>query len=148
MGKNSIDIELKGVEKAIRKLKFYETEKIGSVKKIVAETGHRIEAQAKVLAPVKHGNLKTSIHTETENKGLAALIGTGVNYAPHVEYGTRPHIIRVKKAGALSDGKKIFGKVVKHPGTRAQPFLTPAYNRNKQRFINEIKRVMKESEEI
>lgn len=148
MGRNRIDIELKGVEKAINKIKSWETEKINEVKRIVAETGRAIEAEATLRAPVDQGNLKASIHTDIENKGLTALVGTPVDYAPHVEFGTRPHKIRTKKAKVLSNGKSFFGKEVNHPGTTAQPFLMPAFDRNKKKFVNAIRKVLNEREEI
>lgn len=46
-----------------------------------------------------------------------------------VNDGTRPHLIRPKNAKALRfrvDGKVVYAKVVRHPGTRARPFLDRA----------------------
>ena len=46
-------------------------------------------------------------------------------YAPYVELGTRPHVITAVNAKVLANKKtgQIFGKIVHHPGTRANPFL-------------------------
>lgn len=46
-------------------------------------------------------------------------------YAPYVEFGTRPHIITAVNAKVLANRKtgQIFGPVVHHPGTKANPFL-------------------------
>ncbi len=46
-------------------------------------------------------------------------------YAPYVEFGTRPHVIEAvnKKVLANTRTGQIFGPVVHHPGTKANPFL-------------------------
>jgi hypothetical protein len=46
-------------------------------------------------------------------------------YAAYVEFGTRPHIITAVNAKVLANKKtgQIFGPVVHHPGTKANPFL-------------------------
>ena len=46
-----------------------------------------------------------------------------------VHNGTRPHLIRPRRARALRfvvDGQVVFAKVVRHPGWRGDPFLTKA----------------------
>lgn len=46
-----------------------------------------------------------------------------------VNDGTRPHIIRPRRAQALRfrmGGRIVFAKLVHHPGTRARPFLDRA----------------------
>lgn len=47
--------------------------------------------------------------------------------AAYLEFGTPPHIIRAKDAGALhwknSSGQDVFAKEVHHPGTRPYPFI-------------------------
>jgi hypothetical protein len=47
------------------------------------------------------------------------------SYAPYVEFGTKPHIIRPVKARVLANKAtgQIFGTLVHHPGTKANPFL-------------------------
>lgn len=55
---------------------------------LVVKTAFDIESGAKRAAPVKTGNLRRSLHTTP--LGLArAAVGTDVEYAPYVEYGTR-----------------------------------------------------------
>lgn len=75
-------------------------------------------------APVDTGVLKNSIRHEVDEEGNINIYMT--DYARHVEYGTKPHVIRIKNKKALSDGKTIFGTKVNHPGTRAQPFIRPS----------------------
>jgi hypothetical protein len=52
-------------------------------------------------------------------------------YAPFIEYGTKPHIIRARRAKALrfmQRGKVVFRRWVRHPGTRPYQFLYRAVN--------------------
>jgi HK97 gp10 family phage protein len=64
-------------------------------------------------------------------------------YAHLVEKGTRPHGIRAKNVGLLSSGTAIFGSSVKHPGTKAQSFLSRAVQSSgeaaKQKVIQKLK---------
>lgn len=89
-------------------------------------------ARAKILAPVDTGRLRASIRVERRSTfGLRQrwTVGSDVAYAPMVNDGTKPHIIRPKRAKALrfkAGGKTLFAKVVHHPGTRARPFLDRA----------------------
>lgn len=56
-------------------------------------------------------------------------VGTDVEYAPFVHDGTRPHIIRPRRAQALRfavGGRIVYARRVRHPGTRARPFLDRA----------------------
>jgi len=47
------------------------------------------------------------------------------SYAPYVEFGTRPHIIKAVNAKVLANKATgdFFGPIVHHPGTKANPFL-------------------------
>ena len=102
----------------------------------------------KAESPVDMGDLKRS-HTSEKISGLDYVVGPrasvleqdrGSNYAPFVYYGTRPHIIAVKSAKVLTDGVNFFGKVVNHPGTKANKWLDRA-TRETERKIQGLYRV-------
>jgi HK97 gp10 family phage protein len=63
----------------------------GEVGKFLAKAAVRVERRAKQLAPVDTGRLRSSVTHEVgrDGRGLVATIGTNVNYAPYVEFGTR-----------------------------------------------------------
>jgi len=109
------------------------------------EIGLIVEGHAKLLVNNVTGRLAASITTQSkddgtlpEAKALASdiidkpkaegetLVGTPVDYAPDVEFGTAPHTIRIKDAKVLSNGEVFFGEEVHHPGTNANPFLRVA----------------------
>jgi HK97 gp10 family phage protein len=139
-----VRVKINGIKKAIIDIERYTKDQEIEIKKAVIKTAHDIENQAKALAPVKEGNLKNSIHTDIKDGGFTATIGTPADYASHVEFGTRPHKITVKDANVLSDGKNFFGKEVNHPGTRAQPFLFPAFESNKDKLKDKIEKIVKD----
>lgn len=88
-----------------------------------------VEADAKAGCPVKTGELVASI--EHEVQGQVARIGTNLRYGLYVEVGTAPHTIRATNARVLANREtgEVFGPVVHHPGTPAQPYLAPAVHR-------------------
>ena len=96
-----------------------------------------VEGQAVALAPTDLGGLRKSITKQVDKNN--ATIGTNLDYAPHVEFGTRPHTITVRNASVLTNGKSFFGKTVNHPGTKAQPFLLPALLKNVKKIIGIFK---------
>lgn len=107
----------------------------------VEKTALQVERSAKQKAPVDTGNLRASIQTVPD--GLAQrLVGTNVEYAPDVEFGTQPHVIEADDAEALrfegSDGDIVYTKSVNHPGTPAQPFLRPAIREHESDLVANI----------
>lgn len=63
---------------------------------------------------------KVSI-TQAGASGLVGLDYSKVHHGHLVEFGTRPHLIKIK----TKSGKY---RVIKHPGSRKQPFMRPAFD--------------------
>lgn len=83
----------------------------GNKNKAVREAANYILGEARTLAPVRTGHLRSN--SEVEGDGGNSLIKFNAEYAAYVELGTR------KMA--------------------AQPFLTPAVNRGEKRLIELLK---------
>ena len=89
--------------------------------------GLQAEGYAKDLAPVDTGNLRNSISHKVVNSEPAAYIGTNVEYAPYVEFGTGMHSStgggtpKTHWAYMGDDGEWHIGKPMK-----PQPYLKPA----------------------
>jgi phage gpG-like protein len=64
----------------------------------------------------------SDLSTVSLNEGELA-IGTNVEYAAAIEFGSRPHVIEVKNKKVLSNGTQIFGKRVNHPGFGGDSYL-------------------------
>lgn len=63
-------------------------------------------------------------------------------YARWVEFGTRPHIIRVKKARFMTRGGVNFGTKVNHPGATQKAFFYPSYRALRTRTKRRISRAV------
>lgn len=101
----------------------------GEAREAAIRTAIDIENRAKELAPVDTGRLRASInHTVSGGRvRFSVQIGTNVDYAADVEYGTAPHIIRPKTKRALYwPGAAHPVARVNHPGTSPRPFMRPA----------------------
>ena len=84
-------------------------------------------SEQKRLAPVKTGNLRRTIHVGRVTDRSAETIA-GADYAAHVEFGTKAHEIRPRNKRALRwkvPGGFRFATRVRHPGTRARPYMIP-----------------------
>ena len=118
-----------------------------NVQKAIKKSAFNIESQAKKnLAANKSvvtGHLRRSIATKMGD--LEATIHTSnVKYAVIVEKGSRPHIIRPKNKKALYwKGASHPVKQVNHPGSKAKPYLEPAFESEKDKFIENLKEVIK-----
>ena len=112
-------------------------------------------------APVDDKGLRGGIKFNIINKGFTGEVISGQNYSEAVEEGTRPHKIRIKTkrvlAGAyrkrpggwnVSESSKkagyaTYGKEVQHPGTKAQPFMEPAFKVGRKTLMKKISDVFK-----
>lgn len=116
------------------------------VKKAVKNSAFNIEKNAKSNLTknksVATGHLRRGISTDI--KGLEATVHTSnIKYAPMVEYGARAHIIRPKNKKFLYwKGAKHPVKQVNHPGSRAKPYLIPAFEKEKDQFLEKLKEVI------
>lgn len=111
------------------------------LKRKLQSVGFQIERAAKQKAPVDTGRLRSSITTEvSERQGLPVVkVGTNVEYAPALEFGSGPYVITPDDAEALQwtdpeTGEPVFAASVEHPGIEAQPFLLPAVDEVRSRI--------------
>ena len=113
------------------------------VRKVVKNSAFNIERNAKSSVNVKTGHLIRSISTKMGD--MEATIHTSnLKYAPMVEFGTRPHIIRAKNKKALYwKGATHPVKQVNHPGSKAKPYLIPAFEKEKDQFLEKLKEVIR-----
>tara|TARA_R100000234_G_scaffold45398_1_gene27118 strand:- start:555 stop:1007 length:453 start_codon:yes stop_codon:yes gene_type:complete len=97
------------------------------------DTADAMSLEAQRMVPVDTGRLRGSINVKREY--LSKVIGTNVEYATDVEFGTGPHEIVAKNKKVLANKKKgiIFGKKVKHPGSKPKPFMRPAFENNRRK---------------
>ena len=126
------------------KIKSEEDEK--KIQQLLKNTGMKIEASAKdnltKNKSINTGHLRMGI--ANFRRGMTVTIHTSnIKYAPMVEYGTRSHIIKPKNKKALYwKGAAHPVKKVNHPGSKAKPYLIPAFEKEIPYFIDKLKEVV------
>lgn len=88
------------------------------------ECGLKAEAYAKALTPVDTGMLRNSITHEVVPNEKACYIGSNLEYAPYVEFGTGIYYGGGRKTPWVYEDSK--GDWHMTNGQRAQPYLKPA----------------------
>lgn len=98
----------------------------------------RLQNELKIECPVDKGRLRASIEVIYVDRMLKIF---AADYIFHVEFGTKPHVIKAKPGKALkfktSEGKEIIVKQVNHPGTRPNPFVRDTIFRQLKKIILE-----------
>lgn len=138
----SMTIRLQGGE-ALRK----RLDAIGDTPKVLLrDVGLHAVREAKLLVPRRTGNLGRTIRIGSISADHVDVVAGGqrnVGYAAAVEFGSRAHVIVPVRAkvlawggertlgGRLRKGSRAtnFARRVRHPGTRAKPFLIPGFER-------------------
>ena len=127
-------------------LKVKSDEDTKKIHKVLKNSAMAIEANAKrnlsSNGSVQTGHLRHSI--ANFRRGMTATVHTSnVKYAPMVEYGTKAHIIKAKNKKALYwKGASHPVKSVRHPGSKAKPYLIPAFESEKDNLIKNLKEVI------
>ena len=127
---------------------------MGAVSKAVKE-GAR-EARTKHTFKNRTRALERSIEgfvvgwTDSGNM-YVGYIRAGAKHASFVEYPTRAHEIKIRKANWLhwvdDAGDHHFAKKVRHPGTKGQPFMHLAYYKAERVLIREAEITLKRAQE-
>jgi HK97 gp10 family phage protein len=110
----STTVRVEGMPALRRALLTITQEGRRTVQREVMRSALKVQAGAKVRCPVDTGRLRNSIAVEIQDEGLSALVGTNVEYAPFVEFGTSRQ--------------------------RPQPYLFPAYEEEHPQFVERLRR--------
>lgn len=151
-GLKELSVRLKKLDSDVRRKELDNAGRAGA--RLIRDT-------AKLLAPTRSGLLHDAIifrkqrdKSTTYSTTYAVGIGSKAWYAHFIEYGTAPHTIRAKRARVLAQRPTsfvvtrqtvggVFGTVVEHPGTRAQPFLRPAWEGKKKVAVTAMRDVLR-----
>lgn len=132
-----------------KELKKYQKKNDKEFTHRVQQAALATQKMAQRKAPVDQGDLKEKItsHTDIAKTHKQAQVISNADYSAAVENGTKPHTIRVRNKKVLAahkgGGWNFFGKEVDHPGTRAQPFLYPAWHKAQKDLLKGLRRVFK-----
>lgn len=132
-------VTIKGIDELVVKL-----DKLDNLdmNKCLRKAGVLVMDSAKDKCPVDSGQLWRSITYEVD--GNTCYIGTNVEYAPYVEFGTGIY-------ATAGDGRQTPWKYQTSDGSwhttsgqKAQPYLQPALNENKEQIRKIFKDGVKE----
>lgn len=143
-----IQINIQGVNEAIREIGMYEGRAQSEAEAAIQEGVKAIIKKAKARVPVRSGYLKKSGRSEFNLKKMQ---GRAAFYAPHahlVEFGTKAHAVDPKKAKALQildagQGILRYAHRAKIPARRAKPFLTPSASEELPKVEKRIREALK-----
>ena len=130
-------VEIKNVDKLVAKL--------DNLSKVQLEQALNkacliVENEAKKLCPVDTGQLRSSItHEVAEKEGR---VGTNVEYAPYVEYGTGLFAENGNGRQTPWRYQDDEGNWHTTKGQHPQPFMRPALSENKQNILRTVKKVV------
>ena len=112
-------IKVEGLDKLMKALKDNVT--LDDVKRVVRRNGSQLQSKMQGNADFKKGyqtgTTKRSIGLEIQDGGFTAEVGPETEYSPYLEYGTR--------------------------FMEAQPFIKPAHEEQKQKFKQDMQRLVK-----
>lgn len=133
---------LKELDDALKNLPEYLRTR--AMKEAFLAGGQIIQQTAVALAPRRKGKLASAIEIRFRpdfGNGFGG-VEIYVNkkkawYGRLEEFGTAPHVIRVRRGRALKIGST-YVKEVQHPGAAAKPFMRPAFDTKKREAVNVI----------
>jgi len=139
-------INVGDINRIVRKLNQYGARGQREAQKALEDTTLQVQHKALEMVPADKGDLKRTIRPYIGPMYGEVRAGSDtVDYAAHVEYGTKPHPIEPVKAEYLRfkvNGEWVMAKHVDHPGTMEQPYMRPAANLGKKQFrLNLTKRL-------
>ena len=162
MSSNTISITPKELARFNRSMDKYSKKAQKDVKTEVQKATINIERYAKTN--VKKNDLLGTrvsvanlIRRRVFNRGFSGEVISGHKAAVYIEEGTKPHVILPKKGkylvfkvgtagslktGKMTESKKIFARKVNHPGTRANPYMKPAADKEMPRFVSRIIKIL------
>lgn len=143
----SVELQIRGLEQVEQMFRKAPQKMLTEIQSAINRSILIIERNAKRQAPVNKapggGTLRQSIKARMTGKATGE-VEVGASYAIYVHEGTRPHIIRPVRRKALANvrTKQMFGRLVMHPGTKANPFLQRAIDDSEQAVNKEFEKII------
>lgn len=143
-----IVIKIKNMDEIERMFRKAPAKITDGVHKAIQNSIRMIHSKALREAPVNKqsggGNLRQSIKSSMRGKAVGE-VTVGAEYGVYVHEGTRPHEIRPVSKKALANRRtgQFFGRLVRHPGTKANPFLQRAVDLAQGDVDKEFDKVLK-----
>lgn len=133
-------MEIQGIDRVLDTLE--DMAKMKDLPEAMSKAALLVERDAKKNCPVNDGVLRNSIFSEVEeeNTSYIGIVGSNLQYAPYVEYGTG--LFAAKGNGRTNVPwiyKDAKGEWHSTSGQKPQPFLIPALDENREQILELIR---------
>lgn len=146
-GMAGITMSVNGVSEVDEAMRAWLVDHDEAVKVATLRAAVDCEREAKMRCPVDYGRLRSSITYRIGSDGYSADVYTDVDYAAYVEYGTRPHMppVSALEGFAARHGMSAWALAmhIKKYGTREHPYMRPAWEATKPRYIADLVEAMR-----
>ena len=155
-----IEFKVEGLDELIKRNANLSRQYAPIVREFLDKTMYGFSAKAQHLAPVDTGLLRASLTKGKANNIWEiggspipewGMVGTRLNYAPSVEYGSRPHYAPIDrlqkwaKAHGLTAGQ--VWNAIWMRGTQPHPFFKPAFDWSKGDLEKNLEEAVRQIEE-
>jgi HK97 gp10 family phage protein len=139
---DKVTFDLQGIDKLYNKFKSLETKGKGEVKNEFNNAAINIQNAAKRAVVVDDGFLRNSIEFKEmgTNEKFVYTIRAKAKYAPYVEFGTGG-LVSIP-AGYEQLAAQFRGRGIRKINLRARPFLIPAFEQEKPKLIERLKKLL------
>lgn len=150
--RDPVTIQIANIDSVMAMFKIAPLKMTEEIHRAVNKAVILLERNIKKEAPVNKrkggGNLRQSVRGTMTGIASGA-VEVGASYGAPVNDGSVPHLIRAKNRKVLADRRNgiIFGRVVKHPGTKANPFFDRGVDKSRAEidkyFIRAVQNTLK-----
>jgi HK97 gp10 family phage protein len=136
-----MQVEIRNLQETIDKLDLLGNQ-VHQMDRPLRYAASLVTETAKHYAPVDTGKLRSSIVAGVKSNefGISGIaVSSNIAYAPHMEYGTRPHFppVSALQGWARRHGMNPFlvARAISRRGTKAHRFMRRALDENRTRII-------------
>lgn len=138
-------VNMTGLSDVLRKIEAYSKDLADSIDTELSVAAQAVALTAKVRAPKgKTGALSASIYSDVSVRFSKRIIAP-LYYSPYVEFGTGARVFENKIGFEFSPEIRAFAREFYVNGMGrmpAQPYLFPAYEVEKKKFIQRVKDIL------
>jgi HK97 gp10 family phage protein len=138
---SDFNIQIKGLDELVNSANKIGGEMPALLYKVMVDSTTDVMNDAKRIGPGSFKNQTGTLRRSIDRRVISStkgLVFVGEKYGTYVEEGTGPHIIRPKNKKMLAfkiNGKMVFARQVRHPGSRPYPFMKPSFEENKPKIL-------------
>ena len=132
------------LSKAIRQISAWDGKTRLRVEAVLKNGTNAVAREARQRVPVRSGKLKKSIKTRFSMVKLEGQVYSNVPYAHLVEFGSRAHRPKKKKALRFFKGGPVFTKRSRIPAQAGKPFFKHSYDYVEPQLLRDVKKAVQE----